>query len=128
MLFFTTMPLWLSAILLIGLPTAIAMAGPVVIRRFVQLDKLRTNNEVAGFKFATVGVIYAVLLAFTVIVVWEKFSDGQSAVANEAGATAALYRYAQGKEPEAVAMRNALTGYLKAVIEDDWPAMAREAE
>ena len=49
------------------------------------------NNEIAGFKFATVGVIYAVLLAFSVIVVWEKFNDAQTTVAGEASATAALF-------------------------------------
>ncbi len=50
MLFLTLMPLWLSAFVLVVIPTALAMVGPIVIRRFVTLDRLRTNNEVAGFK------------------------------------------------------------------------------
>jgi hypothetical protein len=50
-----------------------AMCGPIL-RRRVGLERLATNNEIAGFKFATVGVIYAVLLAFAVIVVCEKFT------------------------------------------------------
>ena len=104
------------------------MSAQVLIRKRVGVERLVKNNEIAGFKFATVGVIYAVLLAFTVIVVWEKYSDAESAVAEEAGATAALFRYADGKEPEALAVRTALTNYLKAAIEDEWPAMAREAE
>src|SRR5690349_20738036 len=62
--FLTTQPLWLSGTLLIGVATLIAMAGPILVRRRVSLDRLRINNEVAGFKFATVGVLYAVLLAF----------------------------------------------------------------
>lgn len=78
MLFLTTRPLWLSILLLVGLPTLLAMAGPYLIRLRVELSNLRTNNEVAGFKFATVGVTYAVLLAFAVIVVWEKFSDAEN--------------------------------------------------
>ena len=48
--------------------------------------QLRLNNEVAGFKFATVGVLYAVLLAFAVVVVWEKFNEAENQVATEAGA------------------------------------------
>ena len=79
------------------------------------------NNEIAGFKFATVGVIEAVLLAFSVIVVWEKFNDAQTTVAEEAGATAALFRYAEGKEPEAIAVRAALVNYLKTAIDEEWP-------
>jgi len=69
MAFLTTVPLWLSGTLLLGVATLIAMASPVLVRRRVSLDRLRVNNEVAGFKFATVGVLYAVLLAFAVIVV-----------------------------------------------------------
>jgi hypothetical protein len=34
-----------------------------------------------GVKFATVGVLYAVLLAFAVVVVWEKFNQAESEVA-----------------------------------------------
>jgi hypothetical protein len=30
------------------------------------------DNEVAGFKFSVIGVLYAVLLAFLVIAVWEN--------------------------------------------------------
>jgi hypothetical protein len=84
--FLTTLPLWLSAVILIVPTTLLAMAGPVIVRRYVEVDQLRTNNEVAGFKFATVGVLYAVLLAFAVVVVWEKFNQAESEVAKEAGA------------------------------------------
>jgi hypothetical protein len=61
MTFLTTLPLWLSAVVLIVPTTLLAMAGPVIVRRYVELSQLRTNNEVGGFKFATVGVLYAVI-------------------------------------------------------------------
>src|ERR1700710_2530040 len=96
MLILTTQPLWLTALILVGLTTLIVMIGPVAVRKRVSLDRLRTNNEVAGFKFATVGVLYAVLLAFAVIIVWEKFSEAENATAQEAGAIATLYRLADG--------------------------------
>ena len=126
MMFFTTQPLWLSAVLLVGLASLVAMAGPVFVRRRVSLDRLSTNNEVAGFKFATVGVLYAVMLAFAVIVVWERFNDAENAVAQEAGAAATIYRLADGigAEPRA-ALRDELTGYINALIAEDWPAMER---
>ena len=78
--FLTTLPLWLSAVILIVPTTLLAMAGPVIVRRYVEVSQLRTNNEVAGFKFGTVGVLYAVLLAFAVVVVWEKFNQAESTV------------------------------------------------
>ena len=105
------------------------MIGILVVRRFVPLSQLRTNNEVAGFKFATVGVLYAVLLAFAVIVVWEKFNDAESNVALEAGAAVTLYRLADGMEPNTgSALRRAITVYLEAAVGEDWPAMARGEE
>ena len=62
------LPLWLSGMLIVGLPTVLAMFGPIIVRRYVTLETLTKNNEVAGFKFAVVGVLYAVLLAFAIIV------------------------------------------------------------
>src|SRR5881227_2620884 len=110
----STQPLWVSAIVLVGLMTLIAMAGPLLVRRYFGLDQLRLNNEVAGFKFATVGVLYAVLLAFAVIIAWEKFSEAESSAAQEAGAVATLYRLADGigGEPGA-ALRNSVTQYVR---------------
>jgi hypothetical protein len=125
-LFLSGCPLWLTAILILILPTIVAMAGLVLVRRSIGLERLTTNNEVAGFKFAVVGVIYAVLLAFAVIVVWERFSDAEVAVVQEAGAAATLYRLASGPEPAAVETRAALNNYLRLAIERDWPQMARE--
>jgi hypothetical protein len=127
MLFYlTTQPLWLSATVLVGLTTLLAMLGPTFVRRYIALDRLTTNNEIAGFKFATVGVLYAVLLAFAIIVVWQKFSDAETTVAQEAGAAETIYQlsYGVGDQPGA-ALRDALTGYLTAAISVDWPSMDR---
>ena len=124
--FFTTHSLWLSGLALVVLPTFLAMSGPLLVRRFVVLEKLATNNEVAGFKFATVGVLYAVLLAFATIVVWEKFSESETIVAQEAGAAANVYRLSLGiKEEPGNALRARLSSYLHMAISDEWPAMER---
>ena len=125
-MFLTTLPLWVSGALLVGVPTLLAMAGPIVVRRYVSLDRLTTNNEVAGFKFATFGVLYAVLLAFAVIVVWEKFSDAESDVSREAGAAATIYRLVGGIDGElGPTLRNGLTAYLQSAMTEDWAAMEK---
>jgi hypothetical protein len=120
----TTSSLWIHGPLVVGAATLLAMAGPIVVRRLFTLSLLRANNEVAGFKFATVGVLYAVLLAFAVVVVWEKFSQAENEVATEAGAAATLYRLWAGIGDDGEALRTATSGYLRSVIEDEWPAMA----
>ena len=114
--------------MVIVIPTLIAIGLQVTSRWWVGVDRLSGNNEVAGFQFAIVGVIYAVLLAFVVIAVWDKFSEGQKTVAQESAAAAALFRYADGQEPEAAKLEGALTAYLSPVIHKDWPAMSSGTE
>ena len=127
--FLTNLPTWLSGLLLVGLSTALAMIGPRMVRRYVPLEELSANNEVAGFKFAVVGVLYAVLLAFAVIVVWEKFNDADAIVSREAGAAANVYRLSHGlDDASGAALRKSLSAYLKATITDDWAAMEKGGE
>jgi hypothetical protein len=119
-------PLWLSILLLVIVPSLIAAGGPWVVRRFFPVEAIAANNEVAGFKFATIGVVYAVLLGLAVISVWERFSEADSAATEEAAALASIERLADGLAPaDGVQLRNALTRYANAVIDDEWPAMAR---
>jgi hypothetical protein len=124
-----TLPLWLSAFLLVVLPTLVTMCGPAVVRHFVGLERITVNNEVAGFKFATLGVIYAVLLGFAVIVVWERFSEAEGVVTREAGAVASMFRLSTGFDSNTEAsFRGRLSEYTKSVIVDDWPEMWRGRE
>jgi hypothetical protein len=122
------LPLWAVILAVIVIPTSIAIGSQVLVRRSVGVDQLALNNEVAGFIFAIIGVVYAVLLAFVVIAVWEKFSEGQTSVAKESAAAAALFYYSEGTEPEAAKLRENLIHYLKLVIDSDWPAMATDTE
>ena len=126
--FLSELPLWALILAVVVIPTGVAIGFQIFIRRSVGADKLALNNEVAGFIFAIIGVVYAVLLAFVVIAVWDKFSEGQTSVAKESAAAAALFYYSEGPEPEAARLRESLVRYLKLVIESDWPAMATDIE
>lgn len=128
-LFLSSLLHWITMISLIALPTMAAMYAMVLIRRRIAFNRLAANNEIAGFIFGVVGVIYAVLLAFAVIVVWERFSVAEKAVIQEAGAAVTIYRLtAASPAPEAIATRAALENYLKQAIDKDWPKMAGETE
>jgi hypothetical protein len=122
--FLAALPLWEAMLLVVVLPTIAAVFGQIIVRKSFELRQLATNNEIAGFKFATVGVIFAVNVAFAIIVVWEKFAEAQSAVAQEAGAAETLYRLTAGPDPQMKATREALRNYLRLDVEKDWPAMA----
>lgn len=77
-------------------------------------------------KFATVGVLYAVLLAFAIVVVWEKFTNAETTVAQDAGAAESVYRLSHGiDDPGGAKLRDALSRYLAVTVAIDWPAMDR---
>jgi hypothetical protein len=73
-------------------------------------------------------VIYSVLLAFAVIVAWQKFNEAEITVVQEAGAAATLYRLSAGPDPAMIATRAALSNYLRTAVERDWPQMAKGKE
>jgi hypothetical protein len=94
--FLTTQPIWVSGAIIVGLGTLLSVLGTVLVRRYTDVKRLTPDTEIAGFKFGTIGVLYAVLLAFAIIVVWEKFSDAELDVVQEAGAAENIYRLSQG--------------------------------
>lgn len=66
------------------------------------------------------------MVAFAIIVVWEKFSEAEMMIAQEAGAVATIFRLSKGAGAElAPALQSEMTKYTDTVIEQDWPTMAK---
>jgi hypothetical protein len=103
----------------------LAITGTVLTRRWIGVEVLRRNNEVAGFIYAVIGVLYAVLLGFTAIIVWEQFDNAQAGVDQEANELADLYRDAQAfPDDTRKELETQLRAYARLVVEKEWPAMA----
>lgn len=104
----------------------LSIVGLYVIRAFHSPAKLKLHNDVAGFIFATIGVTYAVLLAFVVIVTWQNFDEAHKNVSKEANYIVSLYH---DTKPLPAAFRGELKGdlvrYINAIIEEEWPMMIR---
>ena len=116
---------WLWGILLVGATVSLAVAGTLLARRWVSVEILKLNNEVAGFIYAVIGVLYAVLLGFTAIIVWEQFDTAQAGVDQEANELADLYRDAQAfPDDTRKLLESQLRAYARLVVEKEWPAMA----
>lgn len=116
---------WFWTLLLVGALPALAVWGALLVRRAVGADVLASHNDVAGFLYAVIGVVYAVLLGFTAIIVWEQFRKAQEGAELEANALADLYRDAQ-VFPAAVRgqVETRVREYARLVVEEEWPAMA----
>jgi hypothetical protein len=113
------------AALLIVVAAVYSIGLMLVTRSAYGVDRLKLNNEVAGFKFAVIGVFYAVMLAFVVIAVWEDFRKTEDAVRDEAKAVIDLHRISFALPVEGgAAIREHLVAYTNDVREYEWPTMA----
>jgi hypothetical protein len=118
--------LLLGILFLAALP-AVAVGAGLLLRRRVGPEVLARHNEVAGFIYAVIGVVYAVLLGFTAIIVWEQFRNAQNGVEREANALADLYRNARAFPPDVrEQVEVQLRAYVRLAVEKEWPAMAED--
>ncbi len=104
----------------------VSLIGVLLVRRTVPRNSLAQHTDVAGYIYAVIGVIYAVILAFVVIAAWEEHRDAQAAVAAEATAVLNLARMANGwPEQDRTIVEAALVGYARQVVDVEWPAMVQ---
>jgi hypothetical protein len=101
-----------------------AVGGLIVVQRLVPATIRKENNDVAGFIYAVLGVIYAVLLALVVIATWEEFGRARITVEAEANALAEIFWLAhQLPQPEGRELQELCRSYAEEVVEEEWPLM-----
>jgi hypothetical protein len=117
---------WVVALGLVAVAEIYSIGLMLLFRTRMGAERLALNNEVAGFKFAVVGVFYAVLLAFVVVAVWEDYHETETAVRNEAKALSDLHQ-ASYALPEGAGdtVRKHLVSYAQQVRDVEWEAMAK---
>lgn len=94
-------------------------------RQFGKADFVR-HNEVAGFIVAVVGTLYAVVLGFMTVVVWQQYDGVRDRVALETAATSDTWHNAVGFPPAIRRqLRVAMQAYAHEMIEVEWPRMRR---
>ena len=119
-------PLWLLVASVLTLLEVYSVGLMLASRKRWGADRLKLNNEVAGFKFSVIGTLYAVLLAFFVILVWQNYNATETAVRNEAKAVSDLTQLSYAlPEEQGNAVRTALSDYVHAVRRVEWVTMAR---
>jgi hypothetical protein len=113
-------------VLIVCAVALVAVAGLEAVQRLVPATVRKEHNDVAGFIYAVVGVIYAVLLALTVIAVWEEYEAAKVTVRDEANELADVYWLAHRlPEPEGPRLQGLARSYATVVAEEEWPLMAR---
>ena len=88
------------------------------------VDSRQPHNDVAGFIYAALGVIYAVLLALVVIAVWEEYDAASVTVEQEANAAADIFWLADRlPEPRGTHVQELVRSYVEEVAHREWSLM-----
>ncbi len=114
----------LGPLVIIGF-VGLSIAGLWLFQKFTNREGLKESHDVAGFIYAVVGVIYAVVLAFVVIVVWEQYREADKVSQEEACHVGNLRRLAVSF-PDSIRteIKARTLEYLESVVAREWPAMA----
>jgi hypothetical protein len=123
---FSNVPAWMLFLLVVCLPMALACAGLLLVRRWMKKPEDEEHNILVTGMFATVSLIYTVLLAFLIISVWEMYHAASQSVSQE---SAALVTLARDTELLPQPLRGQVLGELRSytlyMMHDEWDTMRR---
>ena len=118
------MQLFYTGVLFIAGSVLLSLLGMWIVREFAPYEVMEGHKEIAGFIYGILGTIYAVILGFSVVVLWEQFHDAEGIADREASQLSDLHRLAQGLPAEQQsAFTRSLEKYCEVVIEEEWPLM-----
>ena len=118
-------PLSVSVTALVALSALVSWLATRAVRRIWPHPAFKDSHELAGFTYAVYGLIYGVLLAFTIVVAWQRFAETEQLVMHEATLLSELWRDSVVARPFVRDdVQKNLIAYAQSVIDDEWPVMA----
>ncbi len=113
-------------LLVVAVSVLVAVVGLTLVQRFVPSQLRQQHNDVAGFIYAVLGVIYAVLIALVVIAVWEDYAAARDTVEREASELDDVFRLAHPlPDPEGRQLQELARSYAQVVVDEEWALMAQ---
>ena len=120
------MPSIFLSLVIIVPSVVLSSLGLWAVHRLFPHDIRRKNHEVADPFLSVLGTVYSILLAFVVVVVWQRFETARDIVEREGNALASMFHEARAlPEPGASRVSEAVRSYVNVVVTDEWPAMER---
>jgi hypothetical protein len=97
-----------------------------ILDRSWPLRNRQTENDLIGWQLNVLGTTYAVVLGFMLYTDWTDYGAAELNVNLEASSLRNVFRLAEGlPEPQRAQLENLSREYADAVIQQDWPTMAR---
>jgi len=118
-------PIWLSTSLVLAACVVVSVGAHLAARALLLKAAPRQETDLAAALMVVIAAFTGIMLAFSAVQAWQDYGDAEKAVSAEAAASAELYRdltvYGEDSRPA----RQALTAYVRSVVDDEWPRMAK---
>jgi riboflavin transporter FmnP len=116
-------PTWLIGLLVVGFWTGLFLLGLHLFHNRVNVEMRKKDTETVGLTYAIVAVVYAVLIAFIVVDVFETFAKADTIATAEANKLSNLMLDSTGLPPQlAEAVRADVDQYIDIVHKKEWPS------
>ena len=118
------LPNWLFGIMTVAVFLAVGLGGYFASRKWVgSLHRGgHSCNDIVGFYFGALTVLYGITLGLLMVGVWSNFSDTEQKVSREAATLSALYHdVSHYPEPVRSELQKGLAEYCRDVIKSAWP-------
>jgi hypothetical protein len=116
--------LLLHGAIMLGGAAVTVLAGMGLSRYWTRRLAGRQRTDVLSSYVGVIGTLYAVLLAFVLLSVWEQYDTARSAAEREASELSDLVRLSDGLPGNGASqVRAAVRDYASAVVDDEWPLM-----
>ena len=118
------LPNWLFGVLTILVFCAFGIIGLAITRRWAPSLHHATlsHNDIVGFYFGAITLLYGVTLGLLMIEVWSAFTETEAKVDREASTLAAIYLdVSHYPEPSRGHLQDDVRRYTRQVIDVAWP-------
>lgn len=106
------------------LVVGVVLVGVWLVRRFIPATREGFHAEISAAVLGVVAAIFGLLLAFVIVIAYENYLDAQTNASREADALASIVRDSDAfPAAGGAAVRDAVGGYVRSVVTDEWPAM-----
>jgi hypothetical protein len=120
---FYSNPNWLVLVVVCGVLVALSLGAVLLTQRFVDWEKREKDTKIVGLSYALAGGIYAIVISFVAVGVYEAMDKASAVATAEANSLSSLMFDSAGLPTALGAQVRADTGaYIDTVTKKEWPA------
>ncbi len=120
------LPAWALLASTIIVFAGFGVGGQLALHRALPHTRFVEHNEVAGFIISVAGTMYAVVLGFLTVVVWQQYDGTRERLADETSAAGNAWHMAVGFPADVRhRIRSDIQRYAHVMDTEEWPLMRR---